>query len=156
MLGLSLTRRTFYLGTSLFAVAQALVYGVLLYGLLLIERATGGWGVGLPFFRGFWALDGALAQILVFSGPMLVLAVIGIAIGVVYKRFGSIGLYVLTIGSILGIGALTALISWQQGWASVGGWLGDQSTVALFAGWPLVVGAIVALAGYAGIRRIVP
>lgn len=155
-MGLSLTRRTFYLGTALFAVLQSLGYGLVLYGLLLVERATDGWGVGLPFFRGFWAVDNPVLQVVVFAVPMLVLAFFGMALGVVYKRFGSLGLYVLTIGTILGVGGVSVLITWQQGWTRVGEWLGDQSPVGLVAGWPLLFGVLVAAAGYLGIRRVVP
>lgn len=41
-----------------------MVYGVLFHGLLLVERATDGWGVGLPFFGGFWVVDNPILQVL--------------------------------------------------------------------------------------------
>ena len=85
-MGLSLIRRTFYLGTSLFAALQSLAYGVVLYALLLVERGTGGWGVGLRFFRGFWVVDNPFLQVLIYAVPILVLAFLGVAVGVVYKR----------------------------------------------------------------------
>lgn len=66
-MGLSLTRRAFYLGTVLFAVLQSLAYGVVLYVLLRVERATEGWGVGLPFFRGFWVVDNPALQVVLFA-----------------------------------------------------------------------------------------
>lgn len=154
--GLSLTRRTFYLGTALFAAAQSLVYGVVLYGLVLIERGTDGWGVGLSFFQGYWSVGNPVLQVLVFAVPLFVLALLGMAVGVVYKRFGSAGLYALTIGVILLLGGLFALVTWQQAWSSVGGWFSDQSLVGLFAGWPLLLGVLFAVAGYVGIRRVVP
>ncbi len=46
-------------------------------------------------------------------------APIWMPIGVVYKRFGSVGLYALTIGAILGFGGLGVLITWQDSWAGV-------------------------------------
>lgn len=72
------------------------------------------------------------------------------------QALGSLGLYVLTIGTILGVGGVSVLITWQQGWTRVGEWLGDQSPVGLVAGWPLLFGVLVAAAGYLGIRRVVP
>lgn len=155
-MGLSLTRRSFYLGTALFAAVQSLAYGLLLYLLQLIERGTNGWGVGLPFFGGFWTVDIPVGQVFVFAVPMFVLSLLGMAIGVVYKRFGSVGLYGLTIGAVLGLGALSALLTWLTAWDNVGGWFSDQSLIPLSAGWPVVLGIGFALAGYIGIRRVVP
>lgn len=154
-MGLSLTRRTFYLGTSLFAALQSLAYGVLLYVFSLIESGSGGWGVGLRFFRGFWSVDNAVLQVLIFAVPMLVLALLGMAIGVVYKRFGSVGLYLLAIGSIvIGGGGVTGLILWLRD--SFFAFFTEQSAFALLAAWPLLAGAVLALLGYVGIRRVVP
>src|SRR3954469_17826512 len=42
--GVSLGRRTFYLGTALMGMAQALGYGIVLAVLTAIEGATDGWG----------------------------------------------------------------------------------------------------------------
>lgn len=155
-MGLSLTRRTFYLGTSLFAVGQSFASGLLLYAFLLIERGTGGWGVGLKFFRGFWLVDNAVLQVVIFAVPMLAVAFLGMAVGAVYKRFGSVGVYALTIGAILGLGGSVALITWQNGWPGVGAWFTDQSILALLAGWPLLLALLFAAGGYAGLRRVVP
>ena len=49
-MGVSLSRRTFFLGTALVAVVQSLVYGIALAVLVAIENATGGWGSGLNFW----------------------------------------------------------------------------------------------------------
>jgi len=129
-MGLSLTRRVFYLGTALFAAIQSFAYGLVLYVLMLVERGTGGWGVGLPF--------------------------LGMAVVVVYKRFGAVGLYALTIGAILGFGGLGVLITWQDSWTGVEGWFSQQSTAGLLVGWPLLLGVLFAAAGYLGLRRVVP
>ncbi|MGH3418056.1 MAG: hypothetical protein ACRDOD_00440, partial [Streptosporangiaceae bacterium] len=57
-LALGLSRRSYYIGTALFAVALAAVYGLALTVLQLIERATGGWGLRLEFFRVRYLLAG--------------------------------------------------------------------------------------------------
>jgi hypothetical protein len=58
MLGVS--RRTYYLGTTLLIAVLGVVYGLGLTVLQTVERATGGWGVGLHFFRcrGSWMARG--------------------------------------------------------------------------------------------------
>jgi hypothetical protein len=56
MLGIS--RRSYYLGTALLIVALGVVYGLALTLLQALERATGGWGTGLHFFRVPWIMDG--------------------------------------------------------------------------------------------------
>ena len=57
-LALGVSRRSYYIGTALLAVALAAVYGLALTVLQVIERATGGWGVGLHFFRVPYILTG--------------------------------------------------------------------------------------------------
>ena len=53
MLGVS--RRTYYLGTALLVAALGDVYGPGLTVLQAVERATGGWGLSLHFFRVPWS-----------------------------------------------------------------------------------------------------
>ena len=60
MLGAS--RRTYYLGTALLITALGAVYGLGLTVLQAVERATGGWGTGLHFFRVPWIMDGPWYQ----------------------------------------------------------------------------------------------
>jgi len=49
-MGLSLSRRTYWLGVALFAAAVSAGSGVVLAVLSRSEQATGGWGVGLEFW----------------------------------------------------------------------------------------------------------
>ncbi len=51
---------------------------------------------------------------------------------------------------------LGVLISWLNGWTTVGAWFTDQSRLGLMVGWPLLLGALFAAAGYVGLRRVVP
>ena len=53
-MGLSLSRRTYYLGTAAAALVQSLSFGLALTALDAIEDLTNGWGVGLQF----WAAGG--------------------------------------------------------------------------------------------------
>src|SRR3954453_11721278 len=80
-MGLSLSRRDFYLGTALTAVVQAIGYGLALTVLTAIEHATDGWGVGLHFWApGIIDVGNPVLQFVVFSVPMLALAFLGIGI----------------------------------------------------------------------------
>ena len=57
-LALGVGRRSYYAGTALLAVVLAAVNGLALTILSLIERATGGWGLSLHFFRVPYLLAG--------------------------------------------------------------------------------------------------
>lgn len=157
VLGFSVTRYRFYAATSLLALAQSLAYGVVLYLFKLIESATGGWGVSLRFFGlSFLVQDNALLQILVYAVPFLLLAFLGVFLGVVFKRWGTNGVLTLGAGSMVVLGGLAALVTWREQWPGIGNWFADQSAVALLAGWPALLAAVLAAAGFLVIRRATP
>jgi hypothetical protein len=49
-MGVSVSRRTFFLGTALAALVQSVFYGIALSALVVIEDATRGWGMGLDYW----------------------------------------------------------------------------------------------------------
>ena len=156
-MGMSLSRRTFYLGTVLIAVVTALGYGLALSALTAVEDATGGWGVRLNFWSpGPFDVDNAALQVVVSGAPMLAAAFVGVAIGVVVKRWGPTGLWTLVVGAIALFGSLAILISWRRAWGDVGTWLVDQSMVTLAVTIPVVLALATAALSFAGIRRVVP
>ncbi|TFV58539.1 UNVERIFIED_ORG: hypothetical protein E4P37_20015 [Bacillus sp. AZ43] len=156
-MGLSVSRRTFYLGTALFAVAQSLYYGIALAALVAIENAAGGWGAGLSYWApGPFEVDNFFLQILASGAPMLAFIFIGVGMGVVHQRWGQSGIWGLMIGTMVVFGGLAILITWLEAWGSVAAWFGDQSTTALTIGLPAVLALIVALVSYPGVRRVVP
>jgi hypothetical protein len=156
-MGLSLSRRAFYAGTALSAVAQSVLYGAALCVLEAIEKATGGWGVRLHF----WApapvdVDDPALQFAVFALPMLACAFIGMGIGVVFKRWGTPGIYALTLGSLLIAGLASVWVTWRAAWGDLGTWLLDQSAATLTIALPAVVVVVLAALSYLGLRRAVP
>ena len=156
-MGVSLSRRTYWLGVALVGVLTALGYGVALAALSAIEGATGGWGVALNF----WApaplkAENFLVQVLVSGAPMLAFIFAGVAMGVVYKRWGNNGVWGLVIGGILALGGTAVLITWLEAWSSIGRWFADQSLETLSIGLPVAIAAVVAALSFAGIRRVVP
>ncbi|MDG4826783.1 ABC transporter permease [Asanoa sp. WMMD1127] len=153
-LGMGVTRRTFYLATSLVIVVQAAVYGVLLYLLNLIEGGTNGFGIGLHFFRiPYIDVSNGLLQIAVYAVPFLFLNFLCVFTAVWYVRFGTNGLFATGAAVILVFGLLAALVTWQGWWGDVWHWLSTQHQASLLVGWPALVAALAALGGMAAIRR---
>ena len=156
-MGISLSRRSFFLGTCLVAVGMTIGYGVALTLLDVVESATGDWGVGLQF----WTpppldVDGFLLQVAVSGAPMLALIAAGVGIGVVSKRWGPNGVWGLIVGSTVVLGGAAVLITWLRAWTDIGRWLADQSLMTLAVGLPLALAAVLGVLAFAGIRRVVP
>jgi hypothetical protein len=156
-MGVSISRRTFYLGTALFAAVQSLVYGIAISALAAIEDATGGWGADMSY----WApapfeADNPVLQVFVSGAPLLAFAFVGIGMGVVHKRWGQLGTWGLILGSMVVLGGLAILITWLEAWSSIGSWFTDQSVLTLTVALPLILAAVVAALSWGGIRRVVP
>ena len=153
-LGLGVTRRDFLAGTALFLLAQAVLAGVALTALAWVERATGGWGISMRFFTpGFVHRGNVAAQFAVYAVPFLAMCCLGLALGTVLRRWGPTGMYWLSIGAIVLVGAAMAVVGWRDWWGPVLRFFTDTDPVALAAGYPLLV--VVAAAGLAwlGLRR---
>ncbi|MGY1833446.1 hypothetical protein ACI8AA_23775 [Geodermatophilus sp. SYSU D01180] len=156
-MGMSLSRRTFHRGTAVVAVGSALVYGVVLATLVAVEDATGGWGVRLNSWApGKLDVDNWALQVVVSGAPMLAAAFLGVAFGVVMKRWGQLGRWSLLVGGLLRFGGLAILVSWQRARGDLGTWLTEQSMVTLAVLVPAALGVIAAALSFAGLRRIVP
>ncbi|MGY1747043.1 hypothetical protein [Blastococcus sp. SYSU D00695] len=156
-MGLSLSRRTFYLGTALVAVAQALYFGIVLAVLVAIEGATDGWGVDMAFWApGPMDVDSFPLQVLVSGGPMLAFTFAGIGVGVVMKRWGQLGMWGLIIGTVVVLGGLAVLVTWLGAWGDLGSWFADRSVATVAAGIPAVLAVALAGLSWAGVRRTVP
>jgi hypothetical protein len=92
-LALGATRRSFYAGTALLGVSMSLVYGLAIAGLQAIERATGGWGLSVTFFRVPYVLNGPwYATWLTSFVGLSALFVYGMWYGIVNRRWGMLGL----------------------------------------------------------------
>jgi hypothetical protein len=92
-LALGATRRSFYAGTALLGVSMSLVSGLVMAGLQAIERATGGWGLSITFFRVPYVLNGPwYATWLTSFVGLSALFVYGMWYGIVNRRWGTLGL----------------------------------------------------------------
>jgi hypothetical protein len=155
-LGYGVTRRNFWLGSSLAFVLLAVGYSALLTILSVIELWTNGWGAGGHMFvptyfdGGAWYLRFAL-YLLVF----LLCLFVGSAAAAVYVRWRSTGMIAYFAGLvIIVLGAIT-LITLTGSWVAVGDWLTDSGALGL-AAWSLVISAVSAFAGYFILRRATP
>ena len=156
-MGLSLSRRAFYLGTALTAVVQSVGNAAVLLALAAVEGATNGWGVGLRFWMpGYLDVANPALQFLVYAVPMLACASLGMALGVVFKRWGAPGLYALTLGVLLIAGLAAVWATWQQVWSDVGGWFAEQTVASLTITLPAVLTVGLAGLAFLGLRRSVP
>ena len=87
-LALGLSRRSYYLGTVGLALTLAAVYGLALTVLQVVERATGGWGMKMGFFRVPYILQGPWYLTWLTSFVALALLfVYGMWFGLVYRRW---------------------------------------------------------------------
>ncbi|SCL17001.1 hypothetical protein GA0070616_1176 [Micromonospora nigra] len=156
-IGLGITRRSFYLGNVLQLVGQAISYAAVLYLLTLVEQATNGWGIGLRFFGlPFGWVENPALRFLAFAVPFLLLGFLGIAIALVFKRWGVNGMLTLSTVALVGFGGLAVLATWRGWWPAVGGWFADQSGAALLVGWPALLTLPLAVLSYLAIRRATP
>jgi len=153
---MSVTRREFYVGTVLTAVATAAILAVIFVLGGLLENATGGWGMNGYFFHLPWVWEaGPLGAALFFFTLALLFFVCGFWGATIYKRFGTAVLTVVLLAlALLLVGALW-LVGRMEAWAQVLGWFGDQGAAGL-ALWALLLIAVLALISYLTLRRAVP
>ena len=89
---LGVSRRSYYAGTVLLAVALAAADGLALAVLQVIEQATSGWGVRLHFFRVAYILPGPWYLTWLTSFVVITLMFIyGMWFGLVYRRWNLLG-----------------------------------------------------------------
>jgi hypothetical protein len=153
-LSLGVSRRSYFLGTAGLAVAMAAVYGLALTVLQVIERATGGWGIRLHFFRVGYLLPGPwyLTWLTSFVGLTLVF-VYGSWFGLVYRRWNITGLLGFIAGQITVLLAGALIATWAGAWPSVGHFFTTLSAAGLTGVLAAVAAALFA-GGLATIRRV--
>ena len=152
MLGVS--RRVYYLGTALLIVALGAVWGLGLTVLQAAERATGGWGVGLHFFRVAWIMDGPWYQTWLTSFVLLVLFFwYGMWYGLVYRRWNVVGLVAFIAAQLLVAVVAIVTVSTMHNWAAVGHFFATITAPALI-GVLAALAVALGLGGFTTIRRV--
>lgn len=151
MLGVS--RRGYYLGTALLVLALGIVYGLALTALQALERATGGWGSSLHYFRVPWIMDGPWYQTWVTSFVLLVLFFLyGMWYGLVYRRWGIVGLVTFVVAQMLVALAVVAVVTLTHNWTAFGHFFTTVQAPAL-TGVLAALTIVLGLGGFSTIRR---
>ena len=153
-LAVGASRRAYYAGTTLLAVALAAVDGLALALLQVIERATNGWGVGLHFFQLAYILDGPwyLTWLTSFTGLAL-LFVYGMWFGLVYRRWNVTGLLAFGAAQVTVVVAGVLAAAREDAWAA----LGQFFTTLTAPGFTVLLAALAIVlltGGYAAMRRV--
>jgi hypothetical protein len=153
-LAIGVSRRSYYAGTASLAVALAAVYGLALTVLQAIERATGGWGMDLHFFRIPYVLDGPwyLTWLTSFVGLSLMF-IYGMWWGLVYRRWNLLGLlaFIAALGIVLGAGVVVT--SHAHAWSAIGRFFTTLSAAGLTGLLAALAVALLA-GGYLTMRRV--
>ncbi len=145
-LALGATRRSFYAGTALLGVSMSLLYGLVIAGLQAIERATGGWGLSITFFRVPHLLNGPwYATWLTSFVGLSALFVYGMWYGIVNRRWGMLGLIAFVAAQVLVVLAYF--------WAGLGRPVTSVSALDL-TGVIAALTVVFLAGGHATIRRV--
>lgn len=155
-LGYSVTRREYYIGTSIVFVILALIYSVGLSILSAIEEATNGWGLGGRMFTSYYFGDGgALDHWFIYFALLLFFLFTGSAVAAVWVRWKAFGIttFFIAIGALI-IGLL-ALLGLTDSWVALGDWFVAQGWVGSYA-WSLVITAFAVITGYFILRKATP
>ncbi len=149
MLGIS--RRTYYLGTALLVVALGVVYGLGLTLLQLVERASGGWGVSLHFFRVPWIMDGPWYETWLTSFVLLVLFFLyGMWYGLVFRRWSVFGLVTFIAAQIVVVLLAVVAVSLTHNWSAFGHFFTTLTALALTG----VLAAVALAMGFGGLTTV--
>ena len=118
-----------------------------------IERATGGWGGAMHFFRVPYILDGPWYLTWLTSFVALALLfVYGMWFGIVYRRWNLAGLLSFIAVQVLAVTAVLLIIGGAHGWSGAGRFFTALSAAGL-TGLLAALAAALLAGGYATIRR---
>jgi len=153
-LALGVSRRSYYTGTALLAVTLAAADGLALTVLQAIERATGGWGEAMHFFRVSYILVGPwyLTWLTSFVGLAL-LFIYGMWFSIVYRRWRMVGTLAFLAAQVTVVLAIVLLITRTDSGPDIASFLTGLSATGL-TGLLAALAALLFAGGYATIRRV--
>jgi hypothetical protein len=153
-LALGISRRSYFLGTALLAVALAAMVAVVATAGQALERATGGWGLSMGFFRVPYILNGPwYLTLLTAFVALTLLFVYGMWYGLIFRRWSLIGLVAFLAAqvTVLVIGALAA--TWAHGWHDIGHFFTALSAAGL-TGLLAALTAVLLAGGFTTMRHV--
>ncbi|MGD0702560.1 MAG: hypothetical protein ABSA02_22100 [Trebonia sp.] len=152
-LALGASRRSFYAGTALLGLALAVADGLVLTALAAIERATGGWGASMHFFRVAYILDGPWYLTWLTSFVALALLFVwGMWFGIVYRRWNLAGSVAFIAAQVTVVVAAVLIAVWTDAWAGVGHFF-TGLTAAGLTGVLALLAVLLLAGGHATVRR---
>jgi len=153
-LALGVSRRSYYTGTALLAVTLAAADGLALTVLQAIERATGGWGEAMHFFRVSYILVGPwyLTWLTSFVGLAL-LFIYGMWFSIVYRRWRMVGTLAFLAAQVTVVLAIVLLITRTDSGPGIASFLTGLSAAGV-TGLLAALTALLFAGGYATIRRV--
>jgi hypothetical protein len=150
-LALGVSRRTYFLGATTLAAALAACFGGLVAIGQALERATGGWGIRMAYFRVPGVLDGAWWQSwLTASTAFLLLFAYGMWYGLVHRRNGLPGTVLFAAAQAVALALLAAIVTWTRTWPDLGHFFATDAVPAVLAG----LAAVLIGGGLATVRRL--
>ncbi|UOE43076.1 hypothetical protein [Agromyces larvae] len=155
-LGFGTTRRDFWIGTSVMFGIVSFLNAVAIATLVQIEKATGGWGIGIAMFDSLWyGQQGWLTDFYTTLAMQLLVLFIGASVTTVYMRWRMRGMLVVTFSAIALFLAFIATMTFSNGWMSLFTWF---ASIGIVGGFTIVLGLalVCALGGYLVIRRATP
>ncbi|EMD25512.1 hypothetical protein [Amycolatopsis azurea] len=153
-LALGVSRRSYYLGTVLLVTGLSALYAVGITVLQAIEKGTGGWGLGLNYFRVPWLLDGPWYLTLLTSFVFLVLMFLyGMWYGLIYRRASVLGVIVFGAAQVLVLLSVVLVLSWTDSWSKLGTFFSTLTVGGLTGVLALLV-CVAGAGGFATMRRV--
>ena len=153
-LALGVSRRTYFLGATSLAVVLAVCYGLVLAIGQAVERATGGWGMNMGYFRVPYILDGSwYLSWLTASVTFVLMFAYGMWYGLVYRRAGLVGTAIFGAAQVCVLALAAIIATWVHGWAGLGHFFATITATGVTAVLAIVAAALLA-GGFATIRRL--
>ncbi|SCW27434.1 hypothetical protein SAMN04487970_100194 [Paenibacillus tianmuensis] len=152
-LGLGVRRKDYFAGTAMNFTLISLGTSILILLFSLLEGWSGGWGVGLHFFRmPNWGDGTVIGQVTRNFVLMLHLFFLGFVISSVQRRYGWFGMIVLSGVVFAGVSILVFSLSYYQWWGALFQWIAGI-TVSEWTGWLFALMVVYALASYTMLRK---
>jgi len=155
-LGFSVTRRDFYLGSSVYFVLLALFYSTGITVMAGVEQATDGWGIGAAFFAPWGLVSQPLPVIWAAClMALLLFFFLGVAASTLWVRWKAYGLYAFFVAAAVLVVGVAWGITATNSWGALGDYLVSHSLLVI-AAWSLPVTLACAGIGYLFLRRATP
>ncbi|OIJ64341.1 hypothetical protein [Streptomyces mangrovisoli] len=153
-LSLGISRRGYYLGATALAGGLAVCFGLVVAVGQSVERATGGWGIDMAYFRVPYFLDGPWYQSwLTAAVAFALLFVHGMWFGLIHRRAGLLGTTVFGAAQLCVLALAAVVATWAHDWHRIGRFLATLTAAGLTAA--LATALVVLVTGsYATIRRL--